>query len=79
MLKLSKMSSYTILLVSVYNITAFGPHALNVRTNISSYGPQAQLTRAQFLFDMKQEFGPYFVIYMDLSLGFVTWICLNLN
>ena len=26
-------------------------------------------------FDMKQEFSPYFVIYMDLSLGFVTWIC----
>ena len=30
-------------------------------------------------FDMKQEFSPYFVIYMDFSLGFVTWICLNLN
>ena len=28
---------------------------------------------------MKQEFCFYFVIYMDLSLGFVTWICLNLN
>ena len=28
---------------------------------------------------MKQECCPYFVIYMDLSLGFVTWICLNLN
>ena len=28
---------------------------------------------------MKQEFSPYFVIYMDLLLGFVTWICLNLN
>ena len=28
---------------------------------------------------MKQEFSPYFVIYMDLSLRFVTWICLNLN
>ena len=28
---------------------------------------------------MKQEFSPYFVIYMDLSLGFVTWTCLNLN
>ena len=28
---------------------------------------------------MKQEFSIYFVIYMDLSLGFVTWICLNLN
>ena len=25
----------------------------------------------EFLFDMKQEFSPYFVIYMDLSLGFV--------
>ena len=24
---------------------------------------------------MKQEFSPYFVNYMDLSLGFVTWIC----
>ena len=24
---------------------------------------------------MKQEFNPYFVIDMDLSLGFVTWIC----
>ena len=24
---------------------------------------------------MKQEFSLYFVIYMDLSLGFVTWIC----
>ena len=24
-------------------------------------------------------FSLYFVIYMDLSLGFVTWICLNLN
>ena len=24
---------------------------------------------------MKQEFSPYFVIYMDLSLGSVTWIC----
>ena len=24
---------------------------------------------------MKQEFSPYFGIYMDLSLGFVTWIC----
>ena len=24
---------------------------------------------------MKQEFSPYFIIYMDLSLGFVTWIC----
>ena len=24
---------------------------------------------------MKQEFSPYFVIYMDLSLGFVTWMC----
>ena len=31
------------------------------------------------LFDMKQEFSLYFVIYMDLSLGFVTWICLSLN
>ena len=28
---------------------------------------------------MKQEFSPCLVIYMDLSLGFVTWICLNLN
>ena len=28
---------------------------------------------------MKQEFSLYFIIYMDLSLGFVTWICLNLN
>ena len=28
---------------------------------------------------MKQEFSLYSVIYMDLSLGFVTWICLNLN
>ena len=28
---------------------------------------------------MKQEFSLYVVIYMDLSLGFVTWICLNLN
>ena len=28
---------------------------------------------------MEQEFSPYFVIYMDLSLGFVTWICLNWN
>ena len=28
---------------------------------------------------MKQEFSPYFVIYMDLLLEFVTWICLNLN
>ena len=28
---------------------------------------------------MKQEFSLYFVIYMDLSLGFVTWICLNLK
>ena len=28
---------------------------------------------------MKQEFSLYFVIYTDLSLGFVTWICLNLN
>ena len=28
---------------------------------------------------MKQECSPYFVIYMDLSLGFVTWIRLNLN
>ena len=24
---------------------------------------------------MKQEFSPYFVIHMDLSLGSVTWIC----
>ena len=24
---------------------------------------------------MKQEFSPYFVIYMDLLLGFITWIC----
>ena len=32
-----------------------------------------------FLFDMKQEFSPYFVTYMDLLLGFVTWICQNLN
>ena len=24
---------------------------------------------------MKQEFSLYFVIYTDLSLGFVTWIC----
>ena len=28
---------------------------------------------------MKQEFSLYFVIYMDLLLGFVSWICLNLN
>ena len=28
---------------------------------------------------MKQEFSLYFVIYMDLLLEFVTWICLNLN
>ena len=28
---------------------------------------------------MKQEFSLYIVIYMDLSLGFVTWICLKLN
>ena len=27
-------------------LTAFGPYALNARTNISSYGPQAQLLRA---------------------------------
>ena len=24
---------------------------------------------------MKQEFSLYFVIYMDLSFGFVAWIC----
>ena len=24
---------------------------------------------------MKQEFSPYFIISMDLSFGFVTWIC----
>ena len=24
---------------------------------------------------MKQEFSPYFVIYMDLLFGFVAWIC----
>ena len=28
-----------------------------------------------FLFDMKQEFGPCFVVCMGLLLGFVTWIC----
>ena len=28
---------------------------------------------------MKQEISLYFVIYMDLSLGFVAWICLNLG
>ena len=28
---------------------------------------------------MKQELSLYFVIYMDLLLGFVTWICLNLD
>ena len=29
-----------------WNLTAFGPYALNVRTNISSYGPRAQLIKA---------------------------------
>ena len=28
---------------------------------------------------MKQEFSLYFVIYVDLLLGFITWISLNLN
>ena len=28
------------------DLTAFGPYALNVRTNISSYGPRARLIRA---------------------------------
>ena len=28
------------------DLTAFGPYALNVRTNISSYGPRALLMRA---------------------------------
>ena len=27
---------------------AFGPYALNVRTNISSYGPRARLIRAYY-------------------------------
>ena len=28
------------------DLTAFGPYALNVRTNMSSYGPRARLIRA---------------------------------
>ena len=30
------------------DVTAFGPYALNVRTNISSYGPLARLIRAYY-------------------------------
>ena len=30
------------------DLTAFGPYALNVRTNISSYGPRARLIRAYY-------------------------------
>ena len=30
------------------DLTAFGPYALNVRTNISSYGHRAGLTRAYY-------------------------------
>ena len=30
------------------DLTAFGPYALNVRTNISSYGPRAPLIRAYY-------------------------------
>ena len=29
-------------------VTAFGPYALNVRTNISSYGPRARLMRVYY-------------------------------
>ena len=32
------------------DFTAFGPYALNVRTNISSYGPRARLIRAYYAF-----------------------------
>ena len=30
------------------DLTAFGPYALNVRTNISSYGPRARLLKAYY-------------------------------
>ena len=30
------------------DLTAFGPYALNVRTNISSYGPRTRLIRAYY-------------------------------
>ena len=30
------------------DLTALGPYALNVRTNISSYGPRARLIRAYY-------------------------------
>ena len=31
------------------DLTAFAPYALNVRTNISSYGPRARLIRAYYI------------------------------
>ena len=36
---------YIEILVYTIKLTAFGPYALNVRTNISSYGPCARLVR----------------------------------
>ena len=32
------------------DLTAFGPYALNVRTNISSYGSRARLIRAYYFY-----------------------------
>ena len=36
------------------DLTAFGPYTLNVRTNISSYGPRARLIRAYYIFIISQ-------------------------
>ena len=33
----------------IFVLTAFGPYTLNVKTNISSYGPRAQLIRTYSL------------------------------
>ena len=35
------------------DLTAFGPYALNVRTNISWYGPRARLIRAYYCANLK--------------------------
>ena len=49
------------------DLTAFGPYALNVRINISSYGPRARLIRAYYrnvLWTTKEFYGSMWKIFL---------------
>ena len=47
------------------DLTAFGPYALNVRTNISSYGPRARVNKSIVLYCVVLETKTIFTLYVS--------------